>query len=708
MSKSLEFDNAIRVNGPYERWVFGEGASYSRAHDDAVYGLVGMAEFNQPTKLSSLSSSVNISGLHVNLGEGQPTLSPAIATDPQSFKSAFFPIIFSNKVEKATAKLSSKSHNNCKDNIAALRFHYPIAAQKINHAFDPSCATMDAPPLKKALKGKKLVIVGIIDDGLPFAHDNFCNHKGQSRIEHFWLQAANGQKAVAAVPYGRELNREQIDGFRAKHRLSSGRVDEDSLYADPAIGAIADDPDIGRNIFQSYTHGAHVMDTAAGFNEGDLGCGSADQVRIIGVQLPRTSLEDTSGFGKDAFILSAVHYVLGRAKLTAAAYGAKDVSVLINISLGISGGPKNGNHQLERAIDEAVEQYSRKPLGDRFGDVKVYLAAGNNFDSQLYGEVKLPKRGKRFDLPWRVQPNDRTSSYLEIWFDGSEGETLRSLSKQLTFKITSPNGKVLKLKKKFATAKDQDIFSQVLKCSSDNAIIGQFSLDQYRGDIWRMMLILAPTEHEESPERAAAPVAEAGIWTVSIKRHKNAKKTKMHKRKMRCAIQRDEDPAGTNNGGRQSFFDFADYQPYNSKGRRLAQPHAFITGFGSINGWATHSAESSAKHRLSIAGFTAKQQRYSESVSIEVDEPASYSGAQARDRPPIDRAAISNRSVLLAGVRGAGTRSGATNILIGTSAAAPCFVRSVILRKLGVIDDSFTQPSHNARLGQVTTLTRMP
>lgn len=703
MSKSSEFDNAFQVNGPYETWVFGHGAPYSRAADNAIYGLVGMAEFTKPTTLSTLSSNVTIGDHRINMGEGEAFLSPAIATDPKQLKSAFWPIIVANKAEKkASLKTQQKSKNN-----AALRFHYPILAQKINKMFDPGSAMMTRPALKNKLKDKKLIIIGVIDDGLPFAHDHFCNREGHSRIEHFWLQAAQGQKGMAAIPYGREFNRDQIDGFRAKHRLPSGRIDEDGLYADPAIGAITDGPDIGRNIFQNYTHGAHVMDTAAGFSADDLGSENADQIRIIGVQLPRTSLEDTSGFGKDAFILSAVHYVLGRAKLTAEAYGAEDVSVLINISLGISGGPKNGNHQLERAIDEAVAQFSAKPLGD----VKVYLAAGNNFDSQLYGEKKLPKRGKSFELPWRIQPNDRTSSYLEVWLDGSEGETLKSLSKQLAFKIRAPNGTRIKLKKKVSSAKNAEMHIQALKRPCDGAIVGQFSLDKYRGDLWRMMLILAPTEHEEGPERAAAPTAEAGIWNIRIKRHRRAKKTAMHKQKIRCAIQRDEDPAGTNNGGRQSIFDFADYKPYDAKGRRLAQPHSFITGFGSINGWATHGAKQSAKHRLSIAGFTAKHTLDSDAasgVSIQVEEPATYSGAQAMDRHPVDGAAIANRSVLLAGVRGAGTRSGATTVLVGTSAAAPCFVRSVVLRKLGVIDGSLTKPSQNPRLGKVTTFTRIP
>lgn len=709
MSKSSEFDNAVEINGPYEQWVFGHGAPYSRAQDDAIYGLVGMAEFPAPTTLCTLSSSISLGDLPVNLpvnmplnmGEGSPVLSPAIATNLQSLSSAFWPIIVTHKLEHISGKTSSKKPNDDNSNRAGLRFQFPILAQKINQNFDPSSAIMARPQLKEKLKGKKLIIVGVIDDGLPFAHDNFCNHEGQSRIEHFWMQAAEGQTATAAVPYGRELNREQIDSFRTKHRLPSGCVDEDSLYADPTIGAITDGTDIGRNILQNYTHGAHVMDTAAGFNVDDLGVEHADQVRIIGVQLPRTALEDTSGFGKDAFILSAVHYVLGRAKLTAEAYGATNISVMINISLGISGGPKNGNHQLERAIDEAVEQFSATPLGD----VKVYLAAGNNFDSQLYGETKLPKRGKHFDVPWRIQPNDRTSSYLEIWFDGSEGETLRGLSKQLRFKIKAPNGQTLKLKKKHPAGKYTTIYSQALKRRSDSAIIGQLSLDQYRGGLWRMMLILAPTEHEQGPHRPAAPTAEAGLWTVRIKRRKNAKKTAIHKQKIRCAIQRDEDPAGTNNGGRQSFFDFPDYNAYDAKGRRIARPHSFITGFGSINGWATHSAQSSMRHRIAIAGFTASR---TDGNPLQVAEPALYSGAQALDRPPIDGAAMSNRSILRLGISGAGTRSGARNILVGTSAAAPHFLRSVVLRKLGVLDGSLTKPSQNPRLGKVSTWARTP
>ena len=42
-----------------------------------------------------------------------------------------------------------------------------------------------------------------------------------------------------------------------------------------------------------------------------------EEIRIIAVQLPNTIALDTSGFGKDMYMLSAFHYIFHRADIIA-------------------------------------------------------------------------------------------------------------------------------------------------------------------------------------------------------------------------------------------------------------------------------------------------------------------------------------------------------------------------------------------------------
>lgn len=169
-------------------------------------------------------------------------------------------------------------------------------------------------------------IIAVIDDGIPFANRAFLNAQGKSRVSHVWLQSARAPGGSSAVPFGAELSNGQIDGLIAQYGDN-----EDALYR--AAGAMdAELPELGTYLARATTHGAHVMSQAAGLPL----CGkvepSQDDIEIIAVQLPNTIAWDTSGFGKEMYMLSALHYIFERAQRLAQSCGVDELPLVVNFS----------------------------------------------------------------------------------------------------------------------------------------------------------------------------------------------------------------------------------------------------------------------------------------------------------------------------------------------------------------------------------------
>src|SRR5262249_13680720 len=184
---------------------------------------------------------------------------------------------------------------------------------------------------------------------------NFRDSSGmQSRVEFCWLQSAAIREDQESVLFGREYTRQEIDDLIAQFGH-----DEDALYR--KAGAAADTEDLGSLIDRHATHGAHIMDLATGYAP-ERGEDPAEEIRIIAVQLPNTIAWDTSGFGKDMYMLSAFHYIFDRADRIAAGYGIRRPRLVINFSYGFSGGRHDGQMELEQAIDELVK-LRRKTTG---------------------------------------------------------------------------------------------------------------------------------------------------------------------------------------------------------------------------------------------------------------------------------------------------------------------------------------------------------
>ncbi|WP_420336045.1 hypothetical protein [Roseibium sp.] len=640
--------------GPYEAWNFGIGKNYAfpayRSKD--VRFLTALAEHPEPKKPHALGDG----------GEGRRSMwLPTLwgRTDDVSLR--FWPIVVDNgpggsiAPDCLTLNLSQAMRPAGVEE-ARFRLAFPVEETAMHRLESrlPSDPDWTPDPSVKAAdrQGKMLNVLGVIDDGIPFAHRNFRAADGKrSRLEFCWLQSANRKETHGSggVLFGRELTRQDIEQLVRDHG-----EDEDALY--DQAGASAPQFGSGAAIRRLATHGANVMDIAAGANP-DKDALPPEETRLIAVQLPNTYGWDTSSFGKDMYMLSAVHYILERAERIAEGYGVSDIRVTINISYGFSAGRHDGKGELEAAIDELVE--TRRKLGR---PTAIVIPSGNTFLDRLHAEITADDlTSGAFDFTWRVQPNDRSSNYLEIWFPDQVDPA------DFGIEVDGPFGKVkaaLELKPDpDCQHGDPRSFKTIhLGTTQQGEAIGQISLDNHRrSGRWRVLIALAPSE----PHDAALAAAPAGDWKIVLKRGSDAPSGHAP---IFMWVQRDIDLESFLTGSRQSYLHDEKYRLFDKTGTgaETDQPDSHVKRFGSLNGMATGATT------LVVAGAGPRVGELLENGDAEVSafSSAGKPGAECAVGS-VDCMARGDRSNINPGMIAAGTRSGSYAVVQGTSVAAP-------------------------------------
>jgi hypothetical protein len=120
---------------------------------------------------------------------------------------------------------------------------------------------------------------------------------------------------------------------------------------------------------------------------------------------------------------------------------------VINFSFGNVAGPHDGTSDLEQAIDEIIRK--RREIAR----LEVVIPSGNSHLARLHAQITFDaeapedqadrsdgNRGAyQADLNWRVLPDDRTPSFLEIWLPRTPPGQSEAKSRILLY-ITSPGG----------------------------------------------------------------------------------------------------------------------------------------------------------------------------------------------------------------------------------------------------------------------------
>jgi hypothetical protein len=651
----------------YDSWIWGRGKRY------ALPGIRASSRFT--TALAELAVPGKI---NVNRGKAASEIAtgiwfPTLWKAPGDLK--FVPFVIQEPVRRAKTDGPGELQKRLVDGLRKVKRHVPfpdIEQLRFRVAFPVAAGAMksdlqfapanpnwraDSGLRQRIGKKKRIVIMAIIDDGLPFAHRNFRDANGErTRVEFCWLQSAKSDTRQKSVLFGREYTRAQIEDYIARYC-----DDEDALYH--AAGATTDAEGFASMLGRHTTHGAHVMDLATGYAR-ERGEVPAEEIRIIAVQLPNVVTMDTSGFGKDMYLLSAFHYIFHRADLIAEKYGIDKPRLVINFSYGYSGGRHDGQVDVEAAIEELV-----KIRRDEKGPTALVVPAGNTFLDRMHVEIAEQDIAEGLaEFQWRLQPNDRTPSYLEVWFPDDYDPLNYTIEVHNPSRI-SCGSVTIGVGRQVESLRDES-----------GKPVGQISAEQHRPRCWRVLIVTVPSE----PNEPDLPGIEAGAWTIAVTRDK--KNAPALKDPIRCWIQRDSDPATLRSGARQSYFDDPKDIRYDlgglfrKRGRLFSEPSgalrekdiraALLRRFGSLNGLAAIPSA------LAVAGFRLGAGLGSTLGDVRA---ARYSCAGTqRNGWPIARvscASMSDRSIALAGTVAAGVRSGARSIMDGTSAAAPFVAR---------------------------------
>ncbi|HET8746288.1 MAG TPA: S8 family serine peptidase [Ramlibacter sp.] len=247
-------------------------------------------------------------------------------------------------------------------------------------------------------------LVGIIDDGCPFAHREFrSGTSGGTRIAALWDMDPNPQISLGHAPparffRGREVSRALLDGCIAAHTSSSGVVDERACYRSANYSAVEAD----------VTHGSHLLGLLAGTSY-SRPRGMSDPAALADIafmQLPRRESEAPAAGSLHACILDALRY------LRTFAEGRGYQRCVVVCSWGSQLGPHDGSSLFERALDAFLNEG-----GIPF---EFVFAAGNGYDAAIHAQLR-PNSGKPASIGWVLPYGNEAPSFAELWMDAQAG-----------------------------------------------------------------------------------------------------------------------------------------------------------------------------------------------------------------------------------------------------------------------------------------------
>lgn len=494
----------------------------------------------------------------------------------------------------------------------------------------------------------RAAIVAVIDDALPFAHERL-RLGPDPRVASVWFQdAAPGAGPVGAdLPFGRELRGAQIARLIAGLRDAS-LVDEDALYR--AAGILDMRRASPQRLAFAAGHGAAVAGLAAGFGPAEA---VARGLPVIAVCLTPHVVRDTLGTAAPFYVMLAILHVVHRARRLCRFIerrrglpgGSVRLPVVVNLSFGLSAGPKDGSSDLERLMDAV----SRAATAD-LGPVRFVVAAGNHRQARIRARVaaNAPE-----PLEWLVRPDDRTPSFLELWGPARQGG--RPVPVQVECR---PPGWARPVTTAFAAHGACEVLTrdgqEVARAYLQHRLVEGQTFEGRGREV--VTLAVPPT----LPERLGLPYGAPGRWRLRLLSPEGGD--------FDAFVQRDDAVPGFGpERGRQSrLLDDAD-PGLDAAGRAtLRDPPGRAHGVlraGTVSAFAT------GREVIRVGGTFAA-----------TGAAVPYSGlAMDGPRPEGDVVAPAALSAARPGVRVMGTRSGAHGDMTGTSMAAPLVTRELAL-----------------------------
>ena len=358
---------------------------------------------------------------------------------------------------------------------------------------------------------------------------------------------------------------------------------------------------------------------------------------------------DTSGTFAEMFIIIALARLIDHVEHRCQTEG-EDYPVIVNLSFGLSAGPKDGSSLLDRFID-AIGTH-RGP--DRAA-MQFVVPAGNHRLARCYAHLDRPLTAERPPLWWHLPPDDPTPSFMEIW--SAPMHTAPS-TLPLSLSLQSPMHHA-------ATPLAAVPMDTVQELRAADALLARAYVQWVpngSGGRIRLTLVTPPT----IPGGRESVCVPSGDWRILIE---PAEGTAPIAWPLDLMIQRDDMIPGYRTGGRQSRFEDSQYRVSSAGGftfnkdRKTADGHwPYVRRRGTMNALAT------ARDTVVVAGC------YADTLEL-----VGYSGegaGKAGIREP-DASAPASFNRLRGGIQAAGSRSGSRVGVEGTSVAAPTLSREL-------------------------------
>ena len=200
----------------------------------------------------------------------------------------------------------------------------------------------------------KGVIIAIIDSGIDYAHPDFCNSDGSTRILELWDQTLNRVYTQVEINAALQAPTEQQRYELVPSRDISG-------------------------------HGTHVAGIAAGNGRASGGryVGVAPESSLLIVKL---GVAKTNGFPRTTELMAAVDYVLRRAE-------QYQMPVAVNLSFGNNYGGHDGRSLLETYLNEVSSYWKNVIVAGTGNEGASRIHTSGRFPMQNEASVFLKQKG---------------------------------------------------------------------------------------------------------------------------------------------------------------------------------------------------------------------------------------------------------------------------------------------------------------------------
>ncbi len=490
----------------------------------------------------------------------------------------------------------------------------------------------------------------VIDHAIGFANARFCRNGEngrESRFEKVWAQGAQPQSDVV----GMELDNSALSAEIQTIDGSTTRA-ESSFYTSLGLVNLTDPAfrrgDIGA--LASSSHGTQVADVAFGADP----YSDAAALPLLGVQLPAGTVARTNGFLHDLYIKSALNWAVYQGlKMN----GFEMLpEIFVNHSFGAFSGRHDGAALLEADFDRRLQS----------GEITmITAAAGNSFQSATHARLtraQLADTSFDSDLTLVVQPDDRSSTFVQIWADVPsqlEGEFPVSVT-------VTPPGKGPSRTGRMAVGTTQSL-------SHDRELLARLYCQARSGagGAERRVITLAIAPNTDANGQPT-PVP-AGDWKLSF----GDPADDLAESGIAIWVERGDTPQGFAPAGRQAYLSHPAYQRYSSTGRlpKTDAPDCPIRRFGTLSSVGT------AHLPIVVSAFRGSDGEMSDFASAS-SEIMPRDAVQNLPAQPVI-ATIAETSATRPDMLASGTASGSVRMARGTSFAAPLALRLAMERGLG-------------------------